>query len=1054
MASWRRMFGGIVERTDGGRVVALLAGLCAGLILVGALDVVLLRFGYTPESTAAIVLVAGCVMSLLGRHRVESGTSGRTGIAVLAVGAVAAAGLPWTASWATALLATVPYSLLGSAPVRLVAMIAIVALLLGPVLVGVVRWPAIVRSRHGRCEWRTYGLGLVGGVLLAVTAIAATLGTFGPMLVGIGGLIVAAFVLRFVGCEPASEAAVSDETSTGNLGRIVGSVLLGIAAVCVGRLTFEWFLPSAALLHVAWVAPLMGAILFAGRRWAPSNAVVPVAIGVGWAIGLVALHGSVVETVLFLNAHAESLWVQVLAKSGFVLLLGLPVGIAWGLLGRSETETGRIDWLASPAAFAVGFVVGGSVVPVFGEAVVLAALAVVVGGWLAVGTVATRAVPTRWAGRIALFGSTAFLLAGPLWTTRHRPERSAKLLFSTHVVVAERNGADARFREQRDPSRLVVARPGAFGTHTVWSHFGLQHELRDGGIPVGFCSREPRVCPQSPIDTLVSTVPLVLHDAPRRVLHLGLDAGVPLASTLEFPVLSVTCVEPDRARTALLADVVWGGSPDSPLHDDRVRVVDVAPRLAVRCDPETYDVVISNPSHSGIARVAPSFTPDFYADCRDRLAEGGIFCQRLRSIDYGLAVTNELLQGFRGAFAESLVVFAGSGELLLIGSRDPERLHPADLARRWAAPHVRQVLARAGWDWSTPLTMRTLDENSLQLLAEEHGGAGGSSRHSYRLARETIRWGNKYREQSAALGKLAAPILDALPRQDQYVAEATTRIADVERAITLRRENPDEWWRYRTTLKRQLQGSPRTRIEKVSHQSKPVHPVDRHRLDFLVALGEASRADEPPTIGEIHRVLGFARRPDPLVDYFARAESTRLFARCPERLPREELEQRLWLVLHDDSLDRSVRNVTATIQLVAAHPETLPDDASRWDVLNGLLQNLTNRWTNRARQDPLPTNVLVKDIGLTLDARDRAFEAMEALADAGVSSREEWEARAGYLDSQLTVPLKEYRETLRAHRAREERRARAAAGIEGPVGVEAEDPDDADTFGLDLLEAG
>lgn len=1020
----RRMWLGIVRRVDPDAWIAAFAGGCAGLMIVGVLDLLLGRFGYTPESTAALLLLGGSVLAFGGQHRTVSAKRSWGGVALLVACVIWSAFASFWNGAAAAGVASLPFASLENVAVRLAAMVAAAAFVLGPGLVGLVRWPAILV--RDSCRWRTYGFGLVGGVVLDVTALAPAFGSNGVMIAGVGILATLTFVAAFrarsaeTPMEESSDGS-TETSSSHDFGRVLGTGVLGIAAACVVRLTFELTVPSAALLHLAWVAPLLGGLVLARRSWTAARPEVAVSCGLAWAMLFVVMHGTVVDTVLTLNANVESLWLQVLARSGLVLLFGLPIGLAWGAL-RSDAndERGRGRWFESPATFAVGVVLGSSFASVVGEAAVLAAATIGVGTWIVIGRLVARSLPAGWWRRAVLVAATGFLLAGPFWASRHRPERAAKLLFSTHVIVAERTDGDPRLREFRDGTRLVAQRPGPNGTTTVWSHLGLQQEVRIGGLPIGVTSREPRVCPRNPVETLVAVMPLVLHDAPRRVLHLGLDDGVPLATTLEFPVQSVTCIEADRSHAAVLRGVVWSGVEDSPFEDDRTRIVDIPPRLAVRCDRETYDVVISNPPHSGLARVAPLFSPDFYRDCRARLAEGGIVCQRLRSVDYGAAVTADMIQGFRQAFAETLVYAAGPGDLLLIGANEEGRLHPPDLAVRLAATHVRQALEEAGWDWSTPLTLATLDESGLSQLTAEVGTSPAASRQPYRLALETARWGEKFRDQAEVCSRYAVSPFDQLPAGSRGVVEATSRIADVKQAAKIRRENPDEWWQYRMPLKRMLQSS---RVVQAGHADR-IHPVDRHRLDYLVALGDAV---EEPTIGTIQDVLRYTLLPDPIVGYFGRAEAVRLFEDCPERLPHEELEQRLWLLLHEDALDRSIRNLAAAITLLAEHPEAVANETHRWDLLNGMLQSLVDRWENRAKFDPLPSDVLLKDVGLTLDARDRAFEALEELADAGVASPKDWSLRAEFLDKRLTGPLKTYRETLQAHRAREERKARAAA---------------------------
>ena len=179
--------------------------------------------------------------------------------------------------------------------------------------------------------------------------------------------------------------------------------------------------------------------------------------------------------------------------------------------------------------------------------------------------VAVRGKLLAGAGWIA---ATALLAVGALGHT-YEPSRSSRLLFSTNVFMAWRNAAESRLLPFLDDSRLLAQREGECGTYTVWKQRGMQLSLRESGIPCGtFCPR-PEIGPQFSGEIVPCLLPLVLHEAPRHVLILGLGSGSGLASCLEFPIEDVTCVEADRGLIDVLESTVWPTAEPNPRLDNR-----------------------------------------------------------------------------------------------------------------------------------------------------------------------------------------------------------------------------------------------------------------------------------------------------------------------------------------------------------------------------------------------------------------------------------------------------------------------------------------------------
>jgi len=147
-------------------------------------------------------------------------------------------------------------------------------------------------------------------------------------------------------------------------------------------------------------------------------------------------------------------------------------------------------------------------------------------------------------------------------------------------------------------------------------------------------------------------VPLLLHRDPRHVLFLGLGTGVTVSGALPFSnVESITAVEliPQVVEAAhFLSEFNHGVTSD--------------PRVTVRVDDARhdllahngkYDVIVSDlfvpwESHTGYL-----YTVEHYRTVRNRLRNGGLFCQWLPLYQLGKHEFEAIANSFATVFPET-----------------------------------------------------------------------------------------------------------------------------------------------------------------------------------------------------------------------------------------------------------------------------------------------------------------------------------------------------------------------------------------------------------------
>lgn len=122
---------------------------------------------------------------------------------------------------------------------------------------------------------------------------------------------------------------------------------------------------------------------------------------------------------------------------------------------------------------------------------------------------------------------------------------------------------------------------------------------------------------------MMAHVPLIAHGRPRRVLIVGGGDGGVLREALKHETVEqATLCEIDRAVIDL-ARTHFPAVSDGAFDDPRAEVVIADGTRFVAETEQRFDVILVD-STDPIGPGAALFTPEFYADCRRALAEGGV----------------------------------------------------------------------------------------------------------------------------------------------------------------------------------------------------------------------------------------------------------------------------------------------------------------------------------------------------------------------------------------------------------------------------------------------
>lgn len=190
---------------------------------------------------------------------------------------------------------------------------------------------------------------------------------------------------------------------------------------------------------------------------------------------------------------------------------------------------------------------------------------------------------------------------------------------------------------------------------------------------------------------LSAHIPLLLRPEAKDVLVIGLGSGITLGSAGRHPVSRLDCAEIEPAVIEAAREF-FGRYNHDVHHDPRTAMYAVDGRNFLLANDRRYDVIISEPSNPWMAGLAYLFTKEFYQLAKRRLAPGGVMCQWLQLYRIFPSDVKLVLKTFHSEFPYVTVWSSIPGDLLLVGSMEPQRLDYQRLAEVMAQPKIHDSL--------------------------------------------------------------------------------------------------------------------------------------------------------------------------------------------------------------------------------------------------------------------------------------------------------------------------------------------------------------------------
>ncbi len=144
-------------------------------------------------------------------------------------------------------------------------------------------------------------------------------------------------------------------------------------------------------------------------------------------------------------------------------------------------------------------------------------------------------------------------------------------------------------------------------------------------------------------------IPLLLHPHPRSALFIGMGTGITFSAAAYYPDLQADGVEL-LPEVAAAAPYFQAKGEAAALSSPALRLHIADGRRFVLTDSRLYDVIVGDLFHPAQDGAGFLFSREHFAAARERLAEGGLFCQWLPLFQMDLSTLDIIANTFASVF--------------------------------------------------------------------------------------------------------------------------------------------------------------------------------------------------------------------------------------------------------------------------------------------------------------------------------------------------------------------------------------------------------------------
>ena len=636
--------------------------------------------------------------------------------------------------------------------VLLRAGLALLVLLPPTTLLGATLPFVVAAASRGSRHWASEATGLYTSNTVGAVLGAALVGFWALPRLGLSGSIVlaalasvsAALLVLYAPARQAGEAPPPDEAAERHehateQGREPGRPHLalvlaagsGIAALAgevvwtrVLRIVIQGTTQAFSAMLVQFLIGIaLGSALSRKLiRWSPARALACLQLALGFAIALSVGTANHLPRVIALLRGKPSMvpnetWV-ILLSSGILLLplallLGACLPLTWSIAGGGSEDAakhaGRTLAANTFGGLLGSFCMGFYCIPLLGTQRCLDGL-VLLHFFMA-------ALAFAW-GEPQSHRRRAFHLAFPLLLAlallQSRPKLSLPFL-----LHARQDVSNAVLRgPRRDAGRHVVfLREGRNTTVSIVKRGDSYRLFNDGRPESGIAAKPPGFGPEL---VTLATLPSLLSETRDRALVIGLGAGHTTRVLLAAPWKRVDVVELEEAVVEAARRLHRLAKQPFPLDDARAHlVIDDARSRLLLAPPESYDAIVSQPSHPWLAGSSALYTREFFSEAKRALRPGGVLSLWINLFRIDAFQVRRVVETLNRSFPHVQAFMVDKSSLILCAGKQPLRLDERARTRFQHQIHVEQFLHPRGiHNFASFVAHRELDDTAVERFGK------------------------------------------------------------------------------------------------------------------------------------------------------------------------------------------------------------------------------------------------------------------------------------------------------------------------------------------------
>jgi predicted membrane-bound spermidine synthase len=205
---------------------------------------------------------------------------------------------------------------------------------------------------------------------------------------------------------------------------------------------------------------------------------------------------------------------------------------------------------------------------------------------------------------------------------------------------------------------------------------------------------------------LLAHLPLLAKPGAKDAFLFGLGSGITAGAVLSYPVEKIVVAE--NCDPIVRASSFFTNWNRSVLNDPRTRLWREDARTVLKLSPQSYDVIVAEPSNPWTVGIGSVFSREFYEVAAHRLKPGGIMAQWFHIYEMNDGIVELVLRTFCSVFPRVEIWDSCNGDIILLGSLEPWPAGPEVFRHGFKLAGVKADLAQIGISSPEALLARQL----------------------------------------------------------------------------------------------------------------------------------------------------------------------------------------------------------------------------------------------------------------------------------------------------------------------------------------------------------